>query len=393
MRGHRLLALGVVITTASLLVVATALAQLTPGVPDDMRLPRVSVFVVLAFAVALNGALILWHRPANRIGWILCASGLAGATEHLVGSYAGAAIFGSVGLPGAEAAAWTFSWLEVFHLGPLGTFVLLLFPDGHLPSRRWAPVAWVAGGALVAIAVGVAFLPGPIPVIGIANPLGLPELAGPLMLLLSIGFVSGALAAVLCAFSLVRRYGRASGIERHQIKWVAYASVVAVIGLLVFLILGLSLQTGALVTSLATIPLPTAMSIAILRYRLYDIDLLINRTLVYSATIATIGAGFVIVVLGLQTALRPLTGGSDLAVAGSTLLTLALFQPVRRRIQAAVDRRFYRSRYDAARTLDAFSTRMRDQLDIEAVRGEVLDVVDATLRPAHASLWLRSRTR
>jgi len=392
MSQNRRLAVATVVMSAVLLAVATAIAELVPGVPQDMRLPRVAVFVVLAFAVALNGAIILWHRPSNRIGWLLCASGLAGSAEHFAGEYAGAAIFGKA-LPGGEIAAWIFSWLETLHLAPLGTLVLLLFPDGRLPSRRWAPVAWAAAGAMAAIAVGIALLPGPIPLLGIANPLGRPEFADPMLLVVSTGFVLGALAAALCALSLVLRYGRASGIERLQIRWVAFASILGVAGVFVILVLGLPLETGALVVSVAAVPLPTAISIALMRYRLYDIDVLINRTLVYGVLSAMLVAVYAVIVVALQAVLRPLTGGSELAVAASTLAVVALVQPLRGRIQNAVDRRFYRSRYDAMRTLDIFTARLRDEVDLGAVRADLLNVIDDTMRPAHASVWLREARR
>jgi hypothetical protein len=388
----RRLAVATVLTSAVLLVVGTALAELVPGVPQDMRLPRVGVFVVLAFAVALNGAIILWYRPSNRIGWLLCASGLAGSGEHLAGEYAGAAIFGTA-LPGGEIAAWIFTWLMVFHLAPLGTFVLLLFPDGRLPSRRWAPVAWAAAGATAAFAIGTALLPGPIPVLGIANPLGWPEFADLMLLVVSVGFVLVALTAALCALSLVLRYGRASGIERLQIRWVAFASILGVAGLVVILVLGLPLATSALIASIAVVPLPTAMAIALMRYRLYDIDVLINRTLVYAGVSALLVAVYVASVVLFQAILRPLTGGSELSVAASTLFVVALFQPVRHRVQDVVDRRFYRSRYDAARTLDAFSVRLRNDVALESVQADLLDVVGATVRPTHASVWLREARR
>jgi hypothetical protein len=389
MRTNRVLALAVAASVAFLLSAATAFSELVPGVPADMRMPRVAVFVILALAVAINGAIILWHRPQNRIGWVLCASGLVGCAEHLVGSYAAAAMAGGV-LPFGPVAAWVFSWLEIFHLGPLGTFVLLLFPDGRLPSPRWRPVAWAAAAATAAVAVGIAFVPAPVPVLGIPNPFGREELRAETLGLVGIGFVLLGFTSILCIASLLRRYRRSAGIERQQIKWVAFASVFGVWPAVVILALGVPLGVGALIASFAAVPLPTAMTIALVRYRLYDIDLLIKRTVVYGATSAALALTFFAGILALQAALRPLTSGSELSVAASTLLSFALFQPIRSRIQEGVDRRFDRSRYSAARTLEAFAEQLRDEVDLDALRDDLLGAVERSMAPAHASVWLRS---
>lgn len=353
MSANRILAVAVVVTAAVTLSVGTALVELVPGVPDEMRMPRVAVFLILAFAVAVNGAVILWHRPRNHIGWVLSATGIVGCFEHFAASYAAAAMYGG-GLPLGPAAAWVFSWLEVFHLGPLGTFALLLFPDGRLPSPRWRPVAWSAVIGMTAVAVGIAFLPGPIAVIGIANPFGRSDLGVETLLLVSGGFVLVALTSLLCALSLLLRYRRSSGTERQQIKWVAFASIFVALGVVAIVVLGVPIGISALIASFAAVLLPTAMATALIRYRLYDIDILINRTVVYGLTSAAIAIAFFAGTVALQAALRPLTAGSDLAIAASALGSFALFQPIRRRVQDGVNRRFDRSRYDAARTLDAF---------------------------------------
>ncbi len=389
MSANRRLALGVVASAVVLLSVGTAFTTL-PGVPAEMQLPRVAVFVGLALAVALNGAVILWHRPRNPIGWVLCASGLVGCVEHLAGSYAAAAIYGGGVGPFGSAAAWIFSWLEVFHLAPLGTFALLLFPDGRLPSPRWRPVAWGSAVSMGALAMGLAFLPASVPEIGIPNPLGQPDLGGEALILVSFGFVLLALSSLLCALSLFLRYRRSSGIERQQIKWVAFASVF-VVCIVAIVVLGVPLGIGALIASFAAVPLPTAIAIALIRYRLYDIDILIKRTLVYGATTATIAVTFFLGIVALQGALRPLTSGSELAVAASTLMSFALFQPIRRRVQDAVDRRFDRSRYDAAQTVDAFADELRDEVDLDALSAGLVSAVNRSMAPAHASLWLRPR--
>jgi len=387
MSANRRLALGVVVSAVVLLSVGTAFTAL-PGVPTEMQLPRVAIFVVLALAVALNGAVILWHRPRNPIGWVLCASGVIGCAEHLSGSYAAAAIYGGGVAPFGPAAAWIFSWLDVFHLAPLGTFALLLFPDGRLPSARWRPVAWASAVSMGTLAVGLAFLPAAVPVIGIPNPLGQSDLGGVALLLVSFGFILLALSSLLCALSLFLRYRRSSGTERQQIKWVAFASVF-VVCIVAIVVLGVPLSIGALIASFAAVPLPTAIAIALIRYRLYDIDLLIKRTVVYGVTTGAIAVTFFIGIVALQGALRPLTAGSELVVAVSTLVSFALFQPVRRRVQDEVDHRFDRSRYDAARAADSFADQLRDEVDLERVETDLLAAVSMTMAPEHASLWLR----
>jgi len=389
MSANRRLAMGVVVSAVVLLSVGTAFAEL-PGVPAEMRLPRVAVFVVLALAVALNGAVILWHRPRNPVGWVLCASGVVGCVEHLVASYAAAAIYGGGVGPFGSAAAWIFSWLDVFHLAPLGTFALLLFPDGRLPSPRWRPVAWGSAVSMGALAVGLAFLPASIPEIGIPNPLGQSDLGGETLILVSFGFVLLALSSLLCALSLFLRYRRSSGTERQQIKWVAFASVF-VVCVVAIVVLGVPLGIGALIASFAAVPLPTAIAIALIRYRLYEIDVLIKRTVVYGATTAAIAVTFFAGIVALQGALGPLMSGSELAVAVSTLVSFALFQPIRRRVQDALDRRFDRARFNAAGTVAGFADRLRDEVNLEELRAELLGAVHLTMAPAHASLWLRER--
>jgi len=338
MSPNRLLALGVMASAVILLAAATAFSELVSGVPAEMRMPRVAVFAILAFAVAVNGAVILWHRPRNRIGWVLCASGVVGCAEHLVGSYAAAAIFGGA-LPLGSAAAWIFSWLETLHLGTLGTFAFLLFPDGRLPSARWRPVAWSAAVGMAAVAVGIALRPEPVPVIGVPNPLGIPELEGATLGLVSIGLVLIALSSLLCALSLFLRYRRSSGTERQQIKWVAFAGVFLVWPVVATVVLGVPLDLGALIASFAAVPLPTAMTIALIRYRLYDIDLLINRTVVYGTVTAILGTAFLIVTAAAQRALVDFTGQrSDLATAAIGLGLALLFPRMRRRMTPVVDR-------------------------------------------------------
>jgi hypothetical protein len=207
--------------------------------------------------------------------------------------------------------------------------------------------------------------------------------------LAGVSFLIAGGCGVASVASLFVRYRRAAGPERQQIKWYLYGGAIASATFVVIIGFGVPLTSATYLVSGATIVIAAAAAVAIFRYHLYDIDLLINRTLVYGLTTGGLALAFFALVVALQTLLRPFTGGSEIAVAGSTLGSVALFQPLRQRAQAGVDRRFYRSRYDAGRTVDDFSVRLRDEVDLEALRAGLLDAVSETMRPTHASLWLR----
>jgi hypothetical protein len=340
-----------------------------------------------ALAFAGVGCLIAIRQPRNAVGWILLGTGVAAGLAVVAGAYADRWVAVREGPKGlGETAAWysTLSWIP-FILLP-ATFLLLLFPDGRLLARRWRWAAWCAlvGIAGVFFTSGVAS--GPLQDYpGIQNPYGIDSaLIDPLTglsFLLTIAGIGGSVA------SLLVRFRRARGDERLQIKWLAYA------GALVALTFPLTLaDAGPLLyvpLMLSVLGLPVAAGIAILRYRLYDIDVVINRTLVYGALTATLAGTYVGTVLLLQLALGGVTGDSGLAVAVSTLAVAALFRPARSRIQAAVDRRFYRRKFDAQRTLAAFAARLRDEVALDALSAELRGVVAETMQPAHVSLWLR----
>jgi hypothetical protein len=353
--------------------------------------------VYLAFtAFMVVGALIVARRPSNAMGWLFSAIGLLGATGLLAGEYAQYAyVTRSVGLPGAMVAAWYASWVSYPWFGLTVLFTLLLFPTGRLLSPRWRPIAWLAGSLMAAATTMVALQPEvrlQDEQHAVPNPIGIEGMPTPVQG--TAGAVNSVLLAVttVAAFvSLVIRFRRARGEERQQLKWFAYASALVII----FLVSGPLILPGgsALGTGLLIALLPVAAGIAILRHRLYDIDRLINRTLVYALLTALLGAVYAGVVL----VLGQLFGGvaanpPSWAVAGATLAVAALFQPARRRIQHTVDRRFNRRRYDAAKTVEAFSARLRDEIELDMLSAELLAVVHQTVQPAKASLWLRPPT-
>jgi hypothetical protein len=374
---------------------ALATLSLVTGLGLSIATGELASSAYLAFAIVaafgVLGGLIASRHPRNPIGWLFCGIAVTGSLMSLSRGIAELWLDGN-GVPTAlgETAAWygDVSWILV--ILPAATFLLLLFPDGRLPSPRWRAVAWCAGVGIALVFVGDSLGPGPLD--------DYPELANPysvdgpvLDVVVGIAVLSLAVAIVGSPLSLVLRFRRAGRVERLQIKWLALAGGVAaatfVIALAGYDVWTSEVADGAIMLSI--LMLPVAAGMAILRYRLYDIDVVVNRTLVYGALTATLAAAYLCSVLLLQLALSPLTEQSDLAIAGSTLAVAALFRPARARIQHAVDRRFYRRRYDAARTLERFGVRLRDEVDLETLGGELRGVVADTMQPAHVSLWLR----
>lgn len=355
--------------------------------PDAWGFRGASIIHAIGFTAV--GALVALRRPANAIGWLLLAAGVTSALGALALEYAVYAIVGrTVALPGGLFSAWLGSWIWVFYIVGVLPFVLLLFPDGRLPSRRWWPVGGAAILEALMTATFMAFKPGSLQLAAYAdNPFtplaSLVHTLGTITVWLSLPVIGGA------SWSLVLRFRRSTGIERAQIKWLAFSAVP--LAAAAFASIVLPDKLGQVLFVFLLLSVPVGVGIAVLRYRLYDIDLLINRTLVYGGTSAAIAVTFFGVIVTLQLVLRPLTSGTELAVAASTLLSFALFQPLRRRVQDAVDRRFDRSRYDAERTLDSFAVRLRDEVDLDAVRADLLGSVQQTMAPAHTSLWLRER--
>jgi hypothetical protein len=370
-------------------VSVTALVVLSVANGNFQRQPLAdTVGLLLAFAAFTGvGALVVAHRPGNAIGWVFSAIGLLAVTGAMADEYAGYAVRTHPGhLPGGAMAGWYSGWAWFPTVALVVIFTPLLFPDGRPPSPAWRPVAWLAVAgtaaavALAAVQPTIELDDGHV----VDNPIGVPGIADPedgiLDLLLG-------LLVVAAVVSLVVRFRRSRGDERLQLKWFTYAAA-----LLPLILLGdlLPDAVSSVLFAVGISLLPVAAGIAILRYHLYEIDRLINRTLVYgllTALLAGVYAGLVVLLGRLFGELggRP----PSWAVAAATLAVATLFQPARRRIQRAVDRRFNRRRYDAARTVEAYSTRLRDQVDLATLSSELLAVVDQTMQPTRAWLWLR----
>jgi hypothetical protein len=351
------------------------------------------ILLVVILAFTLVGALISSRLPANPIGWICLAIGLIMALEAVADGYHVYALQTRPGsLPGGEYMAWLGNWLWAPWLLLIGTFMVLLFPDGRLPSRRWRVVAWLSVAALVSISVSYAFSPGRLDEApNVTNPLGI-EFAGS-----ALGFVYSwdvlllPLCFVASALSMILRFRRATGEVRQQIKWFAAAAVLQAMAFSFYFVV----PSGVVEDLVALIfaGLPVAVGIAILRHRLYDIDVVINRALVYGSLTISLALVYVGLVVSLQYVFRALTGGgSQLVIVASTLAIAALFSPLRRRIQGLIDRRFYRNKYDARKTLEGFSAKLREETDLDALSDDLVGVVRETVQPAHVSLWLRPET-
>ena len=340
-------------------------------------------------SAATVGAVLASRRPRHPVGWLLLAQVAANLATGAAAQYLAWGLLPGGPLPATRYVALSYPASAGGLLLLLG-FVLLLTPTGKLPSPgwRWWARAMVAVPLLLVVLVTLA--PGPVDpsaqVLG--SPFDFLGLGGGLLVVNQLALAFTTLAVAVCAGSLVARFRRAQGVERQQLRWVALAAALLVVAAGAALV-GLALDATEVVTwaiSAWVAGLPLAIGAAILRYRLYDLDRIVSRTLAYGLLSVLLGLGYAAVVLGLG---RLLPQGSSLAVAAATLTVAAVFQPLRRRIQGVVDRRFNRRRHDAATTIQAFSTHLRDQLDLDTLRAELLAVVDQTMQPTRASLWLR----
>jgi hypothetical protein len=377
------------------LATAAAVLGLSETAADLVMVLSVAV---LGLVFGATGAIVASRLPRNPIGWIFCV--LALLFEFSVCSDAYVAYGSQAGgfLPGRAWVGWTSQWSTNALTPALIILCFLLFPTGSLPSARWRALVWVVVGVAAVHAVSVALAPGTLVDFPIENPIGieaaggLRALADPSILVLVIPLM------LLSVVSLFVRLRHSSGAERQQLKWFAYAAALLVSGLVVSSVLAaIEAEVSELVFFVIFIApllgIPVAMGIAILKYRLYDIDLLINRTLVYGALTAMLALVYFGGVTATQAIFRALTGQEQqpqLAIVVSTLVIAALFNPLRRRIQSFIDRRFYRRKYDAAKTLESFSTKLRQKTDLNALNDDLVGVVAQTMQPAHVSLWLRS---
>jgi len=361
------------------------------GRPDLVSLDAATVPYLLALVSAATvGAVVASRRPAHPVGWLLLALGLSVTSSGLADQYV---FYGLLARPGAvPAAAYVAVYGDasfILFAACIG-FVLLLTPTGSLPSPRWRWWARVAAAApavfLLAAALRSKELEPPYP--PIRSPLAVQALAGPAEVAAGLALAVTGLAVLVGAASLVLRFRRARGVERQQLKWMAFAAALALVAVAAVTV-GAVMNEQAVVVGVSGVymaVLPLAIGAAILRYRLYDLDRIVSRTLAYGLLTVLLGLGYAGVVLGLG---RLLPQGSSLVAAAATLAVAAVFQPARRRVQQAVDRRFNRRRYDAARTIAAFSDRLRQQVDLDTLTAELLAVVEETVQPTRASLWLR----
>ena len=374
-----------------LCLAAIGIALLIPPTAYSER-AIVLFFSLFTVPYVVVGGLVATRRPANRVGWLMLTIGAVLSAPIGLGAYAGYALLADPSWPWGLGAAWVTSWMYLPAFC-LIIVLMLVFPQGRLLGRFriWAARALAVAG--MSATVALALRPGPIEGFGpVTNPLGVSPLADSLRVLLAASAV--VLVGVFCAAlgSIFVRLRRAAGQERQQLKWAAYAAALILVAELpAALPLGLDDSLFGLVSIVVALAaLPTAIAVAILRHRLYDIDVVIKRTLVYGSLTVLLVATYLGLVLTFRLLLTPVVGESDLAVAASTLAVAALFRPARSRIQAVVDRRFFRRRYDASRTIEEFSGRLRQEVDLEAVTADLGSVVSDTMQPTHVSLWLRA---
>lgn len=345
-----------------------------------------SMYTLVWMEVSVVGALIASRQPRNLIGWLVAAASVLATLQAVINGY----VAWATGVAGRDVLAWVGSWVGGLGLG-LIVVALLAFPTGRLAFPGSRLIAWLAVVAVVIQSIGFALQPGPLRGLqAIDNPIPTGG-AGPAVLFArDLGTAGLVLSMLGSAVLLAVHLRRARGKERQQLKWIAYAAVLFALGVAALGFAPPPVTAGASVLfALTGAGLTTAVGVAILRYQLFDIDVLINRSLIYGTLIVTLGATYAAGVLLLQFLLSPFTHGSDLAIAGSTLGVAALFGPALRRIRDAIDRRFYRRKYDTVRTLEAFNARLRDHVDLDSLTADLLNTVDETMQPTHVSLWTR----
>lgn len=365
---------------------------------EDFDLGPLQIVVMATFVLAFLtfstvGAMIIWRQPGHAIGWLFSVIGFGWAMTNFTEFYTFHAIHQSEITATTRWIAWLNSWTALPTAFLAFTFLLLLFPNGTLLSRRWKPVAWLAAVTIVALSATIGLDAGPFETFpAINNPLGLFDVEESMFFGILVGlFVS--VVTIACVVSLVLRVRRARGVERQQLKWFAFATGLAVAVMIIMLIANgifeASLEPFRISYAFIWLAVAVATGIAILKHRLFDIDVIINRALIYGLLSVSLGVSYALVVILLQQILDPFTRSSDLAVAGSTLAVAALFQPARSQIQTTVDRRFYRQKYDSDVAINTFALQLREYVELDAVTTELVSVVQTTIQPASLSLWVR----
>ena len=381
-------ALGV-IAGALIDVVTWFQGTLTANVAADLALAPVGLLI------AFLGVLITVRRPGNRIGRLFSAVAFFTGLVELSDAYASRALIAAPGtLPRGLAAGWLANWVWVPVVFGLLACLPLIFPNGTLLTQRWRWIWWLVIAHVVLLSVGLAFAPAQLNDYDVENPLGIPTPGGLFSLMAFAGFVLILPSVAVAAAAIVLRFRRSRGLERLQIKWLAMGALVATAAFavsLAFTYAG-SEKIWDFTMPVAISSVVAASGLAVLRYRLYDIDRIIGRTLVYGILTIILGAIYVGLVLAAQAVFSALAGGSNLAIAVSTLFVAGLFLPVRARVQAFVDRRFYRRRYDARRTLEAFGSHLRQQIELAGLSEDLLSAVGETMEPVSVSLWLSAST-
>jgi hypothetical protein len=365
-------------------------------VPDRAPPWFAPLMALMLVSFSTVGTIVAARRPDNAVGWSLLAVSLALGVAFVGQVYADYTLVAAPGsLPGGALAVWLSLWIPVPAL-VAATCFCLLFPDGRPPSHRWRWVSRLAVIGGVLLVFGLSLAPGALDernYPGARNPVGVEDAGRLLEGTTTVGTALAIAALILAVVSMIVRFRRSIGVERQQLKWVVYAGAVAAGGFALTLFLSGPLANAVFAAAfLAFIGVPVAAGFAIMRYRLYEIDTLINRTLVYGALTALLALVYFGGVTATQAAFRALTGQEQqpqLAIVVSTLVIAALFNPLRRRIQGFIDRRFYRSKYDARKTLETFSSKLRDETDLEALSDALVSVIRETMQPAHVSLWLR----
>jgi hypothetical protein len=371
-----------------------ASAAIVLGLSGGADLVLIFSISVLGLVFGVIGALVASRLPRNPIGWLFCALALLFAFSILGEAYIAYGSQPSGYLPGRDWMGWILQWSNSGLAPALIILCFLLFPTGRLPSARWRPLVWIVAGVTAVYAASSALAPGPLPDYPAVNPVGI-ESAGALRTIANASIQVLVLPLMLLsAISLLVRLRRSAGTERQQLKWFAFATVLLVAEWSIQFFYEPPGAWDALVEVVPFTVLYVAVGVAVLKYRLYEIDRIINRALVYGALTAMLAGIYFGGVISLQYVFRALTGQeAQLAIVVSTLAIAALFVPLRRRVQALIDREFYRRKYDASKTLEGFSAKLRDETDLQRLGNELVSVVRQTMQPEHVSLWLRPSGR